>query len=313
MLLAGVYALALHLEDSQRKPEPTGDHNARHQYDTTVDYDGHTYRLKSNLTTILLMGIDNDTDSGLTVVNRDGGQADFLRLIVIDKTAKTISQLAIDRDTMTPITILGVLGNRSGSRTMQICLSHAFGNGREQSCELTREAVENLLFGMRIDYYMSMNLNGVALINDALGGVTVTLEDDFPDPAMKKGETITLQGRQAETFIRSRMSVGDGTNVGRMRRQQQFIAQATDLLVKQMKQDENYVGQMYDTLSPSMVNNISKSRLILEAYDAQDYARPSLFQIAGEHKISEDGFMQFFADETKLQETVLQIFYDQLN
>ena len=42
--------------------------------------------------------------------------------------------------------------------------------------------------------------------------VTVTIEDDFKDPALKMGEKVTLRGSQAETFVRSRMSVGDGTN-----------------------------------------------------------------------------------------------------
>src|SRR5699024_12834204 len=63
---------------------------------------------------------------------------------------------------LTPITILGVLGNPSGMRTAQISLSHGFGDGGAQSCELTVEAVSNLLLGEKIDFYVAMNLDGIS-------------------------------------------------------------------------------------------------------------------------------------------------------
>lgn len=72
------------------------------------------------------MGVDRD--SGET-----GGQADFLQLLVIDDVGKTVKRLPIDRDTMTPITVLGVLGNRSGVRTAQLSLSHGFGDGKAEA------------------------------------------------------------------------------------------------------------------------------------------------------------------------------------
>ena len=66
-------------------------------------------------------------------------------------------------------------------------------------------------------------------------------------------------------------------------------------------------------MTPYMVKNISKTRLVLAAYDAKDYVRPAVYQLAGEHKTGDDGFTEFHVDEKKLEETVLQLFYDQLN
>lgn len=312
-VLAAAFLLFSYLEDGSRKPEPTGDFNARHQYDETVQVDGHTYRRKSNLTTILLLGIDDYAESARAIRNREGGQADFIRLVVIDKNAKRVSQLAIDRDTMTPITILGVTGKEAGKRVWQICLSHAFGNGKERSCDLTRDAVEEFLQGIRIDNYISMKLESLPVLNDALGGVTVTIEDEFKDPSLPMGATVKLQGKQVETFVRSRMSVGDGTNEGRMRRQQQFISAASELLNEKLHQDEEFVNRLYDELNPYLVKNISKEKLSLLAYSAKDYARPAVYEIAGEHAYGSDGFMEFHADEKQLQQTVLTLFYDQLN
>ena len=60
----------------------------------------------------------------------------------------------------------------------------------EASCENTLNAVENLLEGADIEYYVAMNMDAIGILNDALGGVTVTLEDDFTaaDPTHAAGE-----------------------------------------------------------------------------------------------------------------------------
>ena len=46
-------------------------------------------------------------------------------------------------------------------------------------------------------------IGAIAALNDLLGGVTVTLQDDFTmaDPAMQAGATITLTGEQAVTLV----------------------------------------------------------------------------------------------------------------
>ena len=86
----------------------------------TVEVDGVTYRKKSRLTTILVMGVDHDTQDSYAY--RKAGQADFLRLVVLDDADKTVQQLQIDRDTITPVTVLGLLGDRYEPVTQQICL-----------------------------------------------------------------------------------------------------------------------------------------------------------------------------------------------
>ena len=122
------------------------------------------------------------------------------RLIVIDSKNKTVRQLKIDRDTMAEVTVLGMLGNPVGTTQMQISLAHGFGDGKEESCGYARDAVSRLLQGENIDFYLAMSLDGISVLNDLAGGVTVTLEDDFSaiDPAMTKGTTLTLQGEQAD-------------------------------------------------------------------------------------------------------------------
>lgn len=278
----------------------------------TVEVDGVTYRKKSRLTTILVMGVDHETQE--TYDYRKAGQADFLRLIVLDNKNKTVQQLQIDRDTITPVTMLGVLGDRYEPVTQQICLGYAFGDGRQSSCEVTVEAVENLLGGQKIDQYLSMGLDGISTLNDLAGGVTVTLEDDFSaiDPAMTKGTTLTLWGDQAEVYVRTRRSIGVGTNEARMARQEQYIRQITSQLDAKVQQDQNFVLTAYDALEPYLYTNIPRGQLANEAWVAKDYERMDTIKPEGTYQVGDDGFMEFYPDADALQQAVLQLFYEKV-
>ena len=313
-VLGAAWYFGIKTEEGNRNPDPIGDADARYAYDVTIEHEGHTYRQRSNVTSILLMGIDQEEIGTTSVGQRGGGQADFLRLVVIDRGNKTVSQLPIDRDTMAEITILGVTGNVSGTRKDNISLSHYFGDGKEKSCELTREAVSKLLFGTRIDFYLAFNLDGVSAFTDAVGGVKVTLQDDFSsvNPAWTKGAEVLLDGSGAEIFVRSRMTIGDGTNESRMRRQQQYLSEAVRILADRMQEDTDFVGHLFDTLNPYLVSGIRRDRLVNEAYTARNYTRPAAYTIPGEHRIGENGFMQFWPDENALKETVLKLFFQQV-
>ena len=301
----GLYRAGHWLEQRYANPEPRGDHQERKANEPVVSYNGMQYRLKKNITSILLMGIDH-------VNGTNGGQADFLQLLVIDDASQNVKRLVIDRDTMTPITVLGVLGNRSGVRTAQISLSHGFGDGKEQSCELTTEAVSNLLLGIPVDYYLAMNLDGIATLNDMAGGVSVTLEADYSalDPAMTKGTTLTLRGDQAEVFLRNRRNLRTGTNEERMVLQEQYIAKLFQQLGKSLRSEQGFSAKLFDSLDPYLTTDISCGRLINIVWAARDYERMDPLHIAGEHKVGNDGFMQFYADEASLYEAVFDLFYE---
>ena len=278
----------------------------------TVEVDGVTYRKKSRLTTILVMGVDHDTQDSYEY--RKAGQADFLRLVVLDDADKTVQQLQIDRDTITPVTVLGLLGDRYEPVTQQICLGYAFGDGRQTSCEVTVEAVENLLGGQEIDQYLAMGLDGISTLNDLAGGVTVTLEDDFSaiDPAMTKGTTLTLQGEQAETYVRSRRSIGVGTNEARMARQESYIRQLSVQLDEKLQKDQNFAVDAYDALQPYLTTSMAKGQLVNEAWAAKDYTRLDTIKPDGTYQVGEDGFMEFYPDADALQQAVLQLFYEKV-
>ena len=300
------------LEKHLQKPEPRGDYERRQVLDTLVNYEGKSYALRKGLTSILLLGIDaEETPNGLKGF-RNGGRADFLLLLVLDEKQKEVTRIQIDRDTITPITVLGVLGNHSGKRNAQISLSHGFGDGKEMSAELTVNALSEFLGNFPIDFYVAMNMSGIPVLNDAVGGVPITLTEDFTafDPAMAKGATLTLNGTQAEFYVRGRMSVGAGTNEARMQRQEEYVSKLSSMLATMMSSNQNFVNTLYEDLTPYLVTNLSKGRLAKETWAAKDYLQPSPIKPKGRHEVSSNGFMQFFAEEASLQKTLVDLYYE---
>lgn len=311
-LLLGVQTIGNRLE-RRDAVESIGSLEGRFTSDAlTMQYGGRTWTYREReLTNLLLIGVDWEKSEN-TVSRRYAGQADFLFLITIDRENKIVSTLQLDRDTMADIRVYGPFGDYTGIQKTQICLSHAYGATAKENCENTVWAVSRLLGGIPIDGYITLDMSGITALNDALGGVTVTLEEDFSalDPEMTKGATLTLRGMQAEIFVRSRMDVGDGTNASRMQRQHTFIQSAEELLVQRMNEDMGYAGTLYDALAGHMTTNIERGWLINKAYECRDYRRPETKMLAGGHCIGTDGFMEFHADEDALNALLTEMLFE---
>lgn len=287
----------------------------------SVYFDGVPY-MRKNIVTYLLIGIDEFGEAHESGSYNNTQQADFLALLVVNKTDKTYSVVHINRDTMANIDRLGIGGMKAGLVYEQIALSHTYGDGLEMSCQNTVRAVSRLLgrgknsYGIAvdfgIDYYISMTMDAVAKVNDYLGGVTVTLGDDEDLSEINEkwipGATVTLTGDDALLFVRSRMSVQDGTNISRMNRQRHYIEE----LIKQQQgkvYSYSYASDLYSEIKEYTVTNCTLSNFddILSYISAYEYTET--LTPAGEAKVGEK-FMEFYVDEKKLDEMVRDNFYE---
>ena len=293
-----------------------GDPSARFAGIPTLELDGSTYRLNRRLTTILLMGVDKTVQQQMEEATfRNGGQADFLALIVVNDTEKTISVIQINRDTMVELKVLNVVGDEIGTRTGQLCLSYAFGDGGETSCELTADAVSAYLNNTPIDYYVSMNLDGIVAFNDALGGVEVTLEEDFSafDPEMTAGKTMVLHGKQAEYFARSRLHVGDQSNLARLKRQRAYINAATKVLQEHLEANPKYIRTLHAELEPYLNMSLSRGAFYNLADKAGRYELQPIVEIDGETRVGEFEYVEFYPDEDALKRAIVDVLYEKVS
>ena len=276
----------------------------------SVYHDDAWYVQRDQVETWLLMGVDKFERQVQQSSYRNDQQADFFLLVVVDHARQRCTPIQINRDTMAQIRVLGMGGANVGMITGQLALAHTYGSGGSDSCRNTVDAVSNFLLGTPIDHYISLTMDSVPALNDALGGVTVTVLDDFSgvDDTLKKGESITLQGAQALTYVRTRKDMADSSNLARQLRQQQYMAAFYRRFTELKEQDGGVFAKALLEVSPYMISDCTVEQLgqLVEAADR--YQADEILTIEGT-AVKGTEFMEFYADEQALTSLLLDVLY----
>jgi len=289
----------------------------KNHLDAEVVHEGVSYAKNPAVKAYLFAGIDKAGDLA-TADRLIGGQCDTLLLLVTDSDAKQYTILQLHRDTMAQVEITDFHGKPVRLTTQQICFAHTYGNGTEKSAENTVRAVSRLLGGMEIDGYITMQYEGIPGVNDAVGGIRVKIEDDFSDsdPTLIQGETVELTGTHALRYLRARMSVGDGTNVSRMRRQSTYLKAFTARVKQEMRARSALINDMYDAAAPYMVTDMSLGEIAGIAAKLADYTDGGIVTPKGEAKeaVYSNGktYVEYYVDEDDLSRIVLDLFYQKV-
>ncbi|MEA5004661.1 MAG: LCP family protein [Christensenella sp.] len=194
----------------------------------TVTIDGKKYQKNQNVVSILMLGIDWD---GTAVKDATGARSDMIMLCTIDTENNTIAFLSIPRDTRTVVHKVNQETGKVESKEYLTKLNHAYilGGGNDTTKwgpQNTMRATEDLLeidgqLSIPIQYYVSIDLEHLSDLAEALGGVEVTLDQDYPDIG-SKGETITLEGNAVRLYLQNRKQMDDG-EMSRQRHEQEFM------------------------------------------------------------------------------------------
>lgn len=232
-----------------------------------LTYKGTEYPIRKHIQTVLLIGTDSteryeeQTEGLRDFYNYN--QADFLMLVVLDTEANTAQILQLNRDTMTDVPWLDVLGRYGGTEYKQLCLAFNYGDGGVNSCRNTVDAVSRLVFDAPIQSYIQVPMSVIPVLNDLVGGVPVTITDDMTavDPAFVKGATVRLNGEQAEKFVRSRMALDDDTNIARMRRQRDYMDSFQKCAKEALNTDSEFVVKMLEKLGDYLQSDMTGQQL----------------------------------------------------
>ncbi|MCD8371040.1 MAG: LCP family protein [Clostridiales bacterium] len=241
--------------------------------ETTVEWQDRTWRRSSNVKAILCMGVDRSdelTEYRSLTIEGNAGQADGIFLLAWDSARGQIRLLMIPRDTMTEITALNDDGSLRGKEVDHLTLAYSYGDGREMSCDNMVESVSNLLLNLPVDYYLAVDIKVINTLNDAVGGVTVTVPTagmEERDPAFVKGETITLHGSQAERFVRYRDTDKANSALTRMGQHKQFIQGFFAAVSERSKQDGGTVASLFEQIQDYMVTDMRKDEYLKTAMD----------------------------------------------
>lgn len=282
--------------------------------DGIIEYQGEAYERNPSVKAILCIGVDTSGKMD-TKTSGDGGQADGIFLAAHDVAAGNVKILMIPRDTMTPITLTDLSGNVLGKDRQHITLAYGYGDGKEQSCERLAEAVSELLSGLAIDHYLAMNTSMIAEMNDLVGGVTVTVDDEGlaqKDFALAKGSTVTLMGKQAEVFVRYRDIDVDNSAISRMTRQQQYIEGYFTAMKQQAARDNQIITKIINTIQREMITDMNKDQYMemgLAVLENQEtLAGGDILMIPGE-AVTTELYDEFHHDPEGTLEMVLDLFY----
>lgn len=274
----------------------------------TVRRNGHTWRYNSRQTTVLFMGVDTKAEIEETALVGNGGRSDTMALLVLDPESQTTRVVAISRDTMTRVGVYNRRGEKLYDGTMQITMQYAFGDSPAKSCQLSKKAVSAMLLDLPIDSYCSLTLDGVTAAVNLMGGITLTLEDDWTDidPSYLAGETITMDAPMVERFLRYRDTGMTGSNDVRMERQGWFVHQ----LFKQISAKGSIgVKLLLEYVDPYLETDMDGDTI---KHLADYQLAEVIYKIPGQ-TLEGKKHDEYYIDEEAMKDLLLELFYNQVD
>ncbi|MGW4568583.1 LCP family protein [Streptomyces sp. NPDC004561] len=197
---------------------------------------------------VLVIGSDarNDGNSALGGGSKDDvGRSDTAFLLHVYADHRHAIAVSMPRDTLVTVPPCKLPdGSWTQARTNTVFNSaFSVGHSEKGNPACTQNTVEALT-GLRVHHTVVVDFKGFAALTDAVGGVRVCLPQDIYQRDLNprrttrgalifnKGEQ-TVSGQKALDYVRIRHGIGDGSDIGRIKRQQAFVSS----LLKQIKDD----------------------------------------------------------------------------
>jgi LCP family protein required for cell wall assembly len=205
---------------------------------------------------ILVMGSDDRDGAGNNIDGLTGGGArsDTTLLFHLSADRQNAYGVSIPRDTLVDRPDCTDEDGDTLPGASDAMWNEAFAVGGP-AC--TIQQFEQLT-GIYVDHFVVVDFNGFQDMVDAIDGVEVCIPEDIEDPAhginMPAG-TREIAGKEALNYVRARYTLGDGSDIGRVKRQQAFIAAMANKVVS------NGVLARFDRLVP-FLNAATKSLVV---------------------------------------------------
>ncbi|MFJ3303503.1 LCP family protein [Streptomyces sp. NPDC086549] len=174
---------------------------------------------------ILVLGSDSRSGKAnkqLGGGNSSGARSDTAMVVHIDAGRTKATVVSIPRDTLVTRPSCPLSSGGSTAVAYGAMFNSAYSVGGPVCAVKTVESITNV----RMDHYIEIDFAGFAKLVNALGGVTVTTEQDIDDDKSHlhlKAGTHHLDGKQALALARTRHGIGDGSDLGRIGLQQKLV------------------------------------------------------------------------------------------
>ncbi|UUU31455.1 LCP family protein [Streptomyces sp. CA-210063] len=215
--------------------------------------------LPSGALNILVLG--SDSRSGEENAELGGGdegsgaRSDTAMVVHIDEGRTEATVVSIPRDTLVTRPSCPLESGGSTSVAYNAMFNSAFAVGGPVCAVKTVESMTNV----RMDHYVEIDFSGFAKLVDALGGVTVTTDEDIADDDSHlelKAGTHHLDGEQALALARTRHGIGDGSDLGRIGLQQKLVKALLDQIAsKDLLSDPTQLYEVADAITGSLTTD----------------------------------------------------------
>ncbi|GAA1700682.1 hypothetical protein GCM10009808_17970 [Microbacterium sediminicola] len=191
-----------------------------------------------------------------------GGELNDVNMLVhISDEPRRVTVVSFPRDLMLPIPSCDQGDGTMSYAASKQPLNSAFyyGGGSDGGGLACVVKTISQLTGVSIPFAAKITWGGVINVTDAIGGVDVCVEGGISDPNaglyLPDGWS-TVSGAEALAFLRTRYGVGDGSDLGRISNQQQYMSSLTKKLVSEGVLSD--LPTLY-RLATTAVDNITKS------------------------------------------------------
>ncbi len=275
------------------------------------DKDDEVYNKTEGIYNILLLGIDSNAERE---AQRKGYRSDVMMLCSINFDQNTMHLTSVPRDMWVDVPReIDDAGNVIKSSSQRINTAYSYGGGPDKDGEkYAMKCMEDFLsmdgtFDIDIDYFVSIDMDGMYKLADDLGGVEVVM-DRYVAGVGNKGETVTITSKNIDAYIRTRKGAGD--DYGRVSRQQDYIM-AVAKKIKSMGTTEA-VTRLYGTITEYAKTNLSLEQCLSLASFVRDFDLSNLtkYTVQGTGFRTSGGASVLAVKEDELRAYMLDYFYD---
>jgi len=294
------------------------DNNANVQ---SVTIGGKQYNAKQNIITVLMLGIDSDGSSEKAA---QGERSDMMLLCTVnlEEGQEGITFTSLPRDTRTTVHKVDTETGKILDKKWTTKLNHAYniggmtkGYGAENAMRATEDLIEiDGQLSIPVQYYLSIDLEHLSDLASVLGGVEVTLDQNYPDIG-RKGDTINLKGEAVRLYLQNRKQMDDGER-DRQRHEQEFMM-AIARKIKDMGAVQS-ASKLFTQLQDVIHLNLNLDQIVamagvLDQVSLEDIER-TVFEV-GDYSSEYDEYMGqdldfYMMDEQELTDKMLGLYYD---
>lgn len=295
--------------------------------DDWLVYHEKIYEYKEDSINFLLLGIDKKgkLDHNTDLSDWDAGQADAVFVVSLDPEEKRVSVIGIPRNSMAYVEMFDSDKSSLGYIYNQVCLQYGYAGGGELGLEATKRLVSELLYELPIHGACAINFKAIEIVTEKIGGVEVTIKEDLSilGPEFVEGNQVVIKGDNTVDYLIYRDTSVIGSPTTRLSREKEFLEAMIHKSIACVKKNPAIVSDVYKAILPYMNTDVTLDKAVYLAMNSLDYKidSDSFYQLQGEDKevtgIGEFGeertFNDFYLDEENLLETVVKVFYEEVN